>query len=155
MSADHGFSTISKESATSPAAKAEYADVPPGLLPSGFLAIDLASALNLPLYDSDDSKAQIESGKHPLGSGLIGPDPTAPKIIVAANGGSDLIYIPSGDRGLAQGVIDALLHQNYVSGLFVDDALGTFAGTLPLSAVNLKGTALGPTPAIVAYCRLR
>src|SRR5262245_66406221 len=48
IAADHGFSTISKESNTSPAAKARYADVPVGLLPPGFLAIDLARALDLP-----------------------------------------------------------------------------------------------------------
>src|SRR5262245_35731725 len=42
IAADHGFSTISKESNTSPAAKASYADVPAGMLPPGFLAIDLA-----------------------------------------------------------------------------------------------------------------
>lgn len=44
IAADHGFSTISKESKTSPAAQAKYADVPEGLLPPGFVAIDLAKA---------------------------------------------------------------------------------------------------------------
>jgi hypothetical protein len=51
VSADHGFSTISKESATSGAAKARYADVPAGFLPPGFVGIDLASALGMPLWD--------------------------------------------------------------------------------------------------------
>jgi hypothetical protein len=41
-----------------------------------------------------------------------------------------------------------LLKQDYVTGLFVDDALGRFPGTLPLSAINLKGSALTPVPAI-------
>ena len=45
--------------------------------------------------------------------------------------------------------IEALLAQDYVSGLFVDDDLGSFPGTLPLSAINLKGTARTPRPAIV------
>jgi predicted AlkP superfamily pyrophosphatase or phosphodiesterase len=36
--ADHGFSTISKESKTSPSAKVDYADTPKGFLPMGFLA---------------------------------------------------------------------------------------------------------------------
>jgi arylsulfatase A-like enzyme len=149
VSADHGFSTISKESATSPAAKASYANVPQGLLPPGFLAIDLASALNLPLWDPDSANARVESGEHPrVGDGLIGEDPNAPKIVIAANGGSDLIYIPSRDRSITQKIIDALMVQDYVSGLFVDDALGSFAGTLPLSAINLKGSALAPSPAI-------
>jgi predicted AlkP superfamily pyrophosphatase or phosphodiesterase len=49
VSADHGFSTISKESKTSPAARAVYSDVPAGFLPPGFVAIDIATALELPL----------------------------------------------------------------------------------------------------------
>ena len=44
IAADHGFSTISKESKTSPAAKAAYADTPKDFLPMGFVAIDLAGA---------------------------------------------------------------------------------------------------------------
>jgi hypothetical protein len=46
-----------------------------------------------------------------------------------------------------------LLAQDYVSGLFVDDSLGRFAGTLPLSAINLKGSALTPMPAIAVNFR--
>src|SRR5712671_503003 len=54
IAADHGFSTISKESKTSPSAKAAYEDTPKDFLPMGFLAIDLAKALNLPLFDPND-----------------------------------------------------------------------------------------------------
>ena len=60
VSADHGFSTISKESKTSPAAKASYPDVPKGLLPTGCLALDLATALELPLIDLDGMSAAVE-----------------------------------------------------------------------------------------------
>src|SRR6202012_954279 len=49
--ADHGFSTLSRQSATSASAKLTYRDVPKGFLPPGFLAIDLAAALGLPLYE--------------------------------------------------------------------------------------------------------
>jgi arylsulfatase A-like enzyme len=48
IASDHGFSTISKQSKTSPAAKISYEDTPNGFLPMGFLAIDLAKALKLP-----------------------------------------------------------------------------------------------------------
>jgi predicted AlkP superfamily pyrophosphatase or phosphodiesterase len=150
ISADHGFSTISKESGTSGTTKATYDDVPPGLLPPGFVAIDLAATLGLPLWDPDQSYVRIEGNTHPKGgNGLLGEDPAAPKVIVAANGGSDLVYIPNGDRDLTKKAVDALLAHDYVSGLFVDDALGSYPGTLPLSAINLKGDALAPAPAIV------
>ena len=154
IAADHGFSTISKESETSAAAKANYPDVRPGFLPPGFLAIDLAKALDLPLFDTNDKNAQVGAGAHPkAGNGLIGRDPAAPDIVVAANGGSDLVYLVNRDRALAARVVTALLAQDYVSGIFVDDDLGPIPGTLPLSAINLKGVAKMPTPAIVVNFR--
>ena len=68
VSADHGFSTISKQSKTSGAAGRSYADVPAGLLPPGFLAIDLAIALGLPLADPDAKLASIDfnAGHQPI-----------------------------------------------------------------------------------------
>ena len=154
VSADHGFATISKESKTSLAAQASYADVPAGLLPVGFVALDLAKALGLPLHDPDDKNAAVAAGSHPKrGNGLIGADAANPAVVVAANGGSDLVYIPGKDRALIAKVIEALLAQDYVSGLFVDDELGSFPGTLPMSAVNLKGLARTPRPSIVINFR--
>jgi Type I phosphodiesterase / nucleotide pyrophosphatase len=154
IAADHGFATISKESKTSPAAQASYKDVPAGLLPPGFVAIDLAKALAMPLHDPDDKNAAVAAGSYPKrGNGLICDDAANPVVAVASNGGSDLIYIPGKDRALTAKVIDALLAQDYVSGLFVDDELGSFPGTLPMSAVNLKGLARTPRPSVVINFR--
>jgi len=154
IAADHGFSTISKESKTSAAAQVNYQGVPQGFLPRGFLAIDIARALALPLYDPDNRNSAVAAGSHPRrGNGLIGADPAKPDVVVAANGGSDLIYIPGKSAEITGKVVNALLAQDYVSGLFVDDALGSFPGTLPLSAVNLKGSALTPYPSIVVNFR--
>ncbi|HXX08679.1 MAG TPA: alkaline phosphatase family protein [Pseudolabrys sp.] len=154
IAADHGFSTISKESKTSPAAQATYADVPAGLLPPGFVAIDIAKALDLPLYDPDDKNKAVEATKHSVrGNGLIGTDPEKPDVVVASNGGSDLVYVPNKDAALTRKVVAALLAQDYVSGLFVDSDLGSFPGTLPLSAINMQGMARTPRPAIVINFR--
>jgi hypothetical protein len=154
IAADHGFSTISKESKTSPAAKASYEDTPRDFLPMGFLAIDLAKALNLPLFDPNDKNARIADNAHPkAGNGVLGQDPAKPDLVVATNGGSDLIYLPNKDKKLAERAIKALLEQDYVSGLFVDDRLGRFPGTLPMSQVGLKGKAVTPNPSIVVNFR--
>ncbi len=153
IAADHGFSTISKESETS-VAKADYADVPHGRLPVGFLALDISAALGLPLWDPDTNYARIEAGKHAkFGNGVIGADPQSPDVVVAANGGSDLVYLPKGDKNLATRVVETLLAQDYVSGLFVDAALGRFPGTLTLDVVNLHGSAVTPLPAIAVNFR--
>src|SRR5450756_2488962 len=154
IAADHGFSTISKESKTSPSAKVSYDDTPKDFLPMGFLAIDLAKALNLPLFDPNDKNARVADNAHPkAGNGVLGNDPAKPDLVVATNGGSDLIYLPNNDKKLADRTIKALLEQDYVSGLFVDDKLGHFPGTLPLSQLALKGKAVTPTPSIVINFR--
>jgi arylsulfatase A-like enzyme len=153
VSADHGFATISKQSRTSPSARVDFPDVPKGFLPPGFVALDLAQALKLPLFDPGQGNKRIEAGAHPLGSGLIGSSAEHPDLVVAANGGSDLLYLPNKDRALARRVVKALMAQDYVSGIFVDDSLGEIAGTLPLSLVNLKGKAATPRPSIVVNFR--
>jgi hypothetical protein len=162
IAADHGFSTIAKSSNSSAAAQLSYPDVKLRELPPGFLAIDLASALessdaSLRLYDPDSSSAEVEfeKGVHPkYGNGLIGSDPALAEVVVAANGGSDLIYLTDSKAwALARHIVDLLLQQDYVSGLFVDDHLGPIPGTLPLSLIHLDGRALMPEPTIVVNFR--
>jgi hypothetical protein len=155
VAADHGFATISKESTTSAAAKASYQDVPKGSLPPGFLAIDLAKGLGLTLFDPDANNTPVADNAHSRArsNGLIGNDPTRPDVVVAANGGSDLVYLPNKDRVLAARIVDLLLAEDYVSGLFVDDDLGQIPGTLPLSRINFRGAAATPRPAIVVNFR--
>lgn len=62
--ADHGFSTISKESQTSSTVKTKFSDTLPNHLPLGFVALDLAHALKLPLIDPDDGYKTIGDGQH-------------------------------------------------------------------------------------------
>jgi arylsulfatase A-like enzyme len=154
LASDHGFSTISKESVTSWAASQSYADVTAKQLPPGFLAIDIAHALGMTLYDPDKKRLPVAAGSYPVrANGLIGDDPGHPKVVVAANGGSDLVYLPDGDKALAARVVAALSAQDYISGLFVDDGLGPIPGTLPLSDVALHGSAVTPMPAIAVNFR--
>ena len=149
--ADHGFSVTSKQSATSASARFDYPDVPHGFLPPGFLGVDLAVALKLPLADAGRLPVDYRQGQHPRYDGaIVGADPNAPEVAVAANGGSDLIYLPgAGAPAMARRVVDALTHEDYTGAIFVNDKLGDIPGTLPMSAVNLKGRALTPEPAIM------
>jgi arylsulfatase A-like enzyme len=166
VAADHGFSSIGKESKTSPAAQGHFADVDAGELPSGFLAMDVAAALrsgdaSLRLFDPDDDDKLIEGGDaHPSkGNGVIGKDPQLPLVVVAANGGSDLIYIPTQvptrkAKALAAQIVRALLQQDYLSGIFVDaKRFGEIPGALGLHDIGLDGSAVTAHPAIVANFR--
>ncbi|MBW4591914.1 MAG: alkaline phosphatase family protein [Brasilonema angustatum HA4187-MV1] len=174
ITADHGFSTISKQFTDAQGGKVSdyassltYPGVNPGYLPSGFVAIDIAHELALPLYDADTATADGKNyalvdptqGQRPRngdgligGSGVIQDKPDA-KVVVAANGGSDLIYIPDHNPETVNKVVDFLSKQDYTSGLFVSDEYGSVPGALPLSSINLKGSTELPTPDIVLNFR--
>ncbi|HEX4183352.1 MAG TPA: alkaline phosphatase family protein [Caulobacteraceae bacterium] len=153
--ADHGFSTLSRQSATSAAARLAYRDVPKGFLPPGFLAIDLADALGLPLYEPNALDVELKDGFHPRhSSAVLGPDPLHPEVVIGANGGADLIWLPKDDaRALVERIVKAVVAEDYTGAVFVRDDLGSIPGTLPTSAIGLKGAALTPAPAIVISFR--
>ena len=147
-------------------------EVNTGFLPVGFLAIDLAHEFGLKLYDPDTvvtttgtrtyapvdptiAQATAAVLQRPAaGDGLIGGsgailDRTDARIVIAANGGSDLIYVPSHDATTVRHIAAFLAQQSYVGALFVDDSYsGDIPGALPLSSIGLVGSAVTPRPAI-------
>jgi arylsulfatase A-like enzyme len=182
VTSDHGFSTVSRReidasgrATRSYSAGFRYKDaggrqeVNDGFLPSGFLAIDLAHAFNLPLYDPDTQVRTAGGGRayalvdpaiaqetdgvrqRPAGTnGLIGgkgqiEGAGAADIVVA--GGS--IYVPSTDRDLVHRIVRFLVTQDYIGGIFMHDRFGEIAGALPMSAVGLTGGATLPKPAVM------
>jgi arylsulfatase A-like enzyme len=154
VTADHGFLTVSHTSATSPSAR--FGDLPSTETALGFLAVDLASALRLRLFNPSRNFASVDYGggaKLAGGAGLLG-DPGNPEVVVAPNGGADLIYLPKPNaKALAGDIVSFLTAQDYISGVFVNDKLGKFPGALPMSALNLMGNARTPTPAIYVSFR--
>jgi hypothetical protein len=190
VTADHGFATISRHELDARGAVAggystrfNYrdrkgrAEVSPGFLPPGFLALDLAHELALPLFDPDTlieragvrSYAPVDPSiaaptdatlQHPSrGDGLIGGTggvlaPSDAKVIVSAGGGSDLIYVPDGDRATIERIVAFLTRQDYTDGIFVDSAFGKLPGALPLAALSLEGgSARLPHPTILVNFR--
>ncbi len=150
VTADHGFSVISRQSATSAAAHLHYRDVQPGFLPPGFLAIDLAKALNLKLFDAAGYEIDATGGDYPHhGGSVLGLDFAHPEVMIAANGGTDLLYLLGPDpKAMAAKVVAALTTEDYTGALFVRDDLGPVKGALPSSLIGMAGTALTPQPAI-------
>jgi hypothetical protein len=151
--ADHGFATISKQSQTSYAASLSYRDHVAGQLTPGFLAIDLSHALNLSLFQPNGAAWPTDLAPRG-GSAVLGADFAHPQVIVATNGGSDLLYLPGNDASsLAPRIVQFLTTQDYVGAIFVADRFGPIPGALPLSAINLTGAAVTPQPAIVVSFR--
>jgi arylsulfatase A-like enzyme len=154
VTADHGFSTASKQSATSASIKFPYRDAVPGFLPSNFLSIDISQALGLPLASASGIPVELQDGFHPKVGGLIGSDPAHPVVVVAPNGGSDMIYLPGPDpKSLAARIVSLLQGEDYTAGIFLKDSLGPLPGTLPMSAVGLEGHARTPQPDMVVEFR--
>ncbi len=157
ITADHGFSTVSHQSQTSPSAQRRYKGVMKGDLPPGFLALDLAQSLGLAVHEPDEGYPLVDpyKGQHPdEGSAWLGEDAKAPEVVVAANGGADLIYLPSAKATVwVPKIVESLLAQDYVSGIFLADRFGAVPGTLPLSAVGLGPSRRLPSPDIVVSFR--
>jgi hypothetical protein len=161
--ADHGFSTISKgalDAGNVSKVKSYAADaisdagVAKGLLPPGFLALDLAHVLqrDSQLYDLDsdpaapvsqafasykqvDPKGNLKfSVRYPGGSALIGGTGDirqSGEIITVPSGNSELIYLPQKEpdndnekKALTAQICEFLTRQNYIDGVFVNNDLG-------------------------------
>ena len=142
-----------------------------GFLPGGHISIDLAHGLKLPLYDPD---AQIAGGngarifipvdpatgqqtatrrQRPLGGGLIGGTgrigKTDAKVVVATSS----IYVLDHDPAMVRDVVRVFAAQDYVGSLFVDDSFGKVPGTLPMSAIGMRGSATLPHPDVIVTPR--
>ena len=182
LTSDHGFATISRRELSAgvktgaPSSTIAYAsdekeaDGPKGPLPAGFRAVDLSLGLRMRLFDPDQKAASGDSvytelrvggttSRHPLeGSGLLGDpvkqkDGSDAKLLVVANGASDLIYAPGKDAELVRETVRVLAGLDYVGGIFVNEAFCPTASdcpaALPLSAIGLVGKSKVPRPAIV------
>jgi hypothetical protein len=155
VTADHGFSVISRESKTSYAATLAYREVKPGFLPPGFLAIDLAHALGLKLFDGAGFEIKAAEGEYPRrGGAVIGTDFAHPEIVVAANGGTDLLYFNGPDpKATAARVAEFLSTQDYTGAMFARDDLGAVKGALPSSLIGMDGAARTPRPSMFVAFR--
>lgn len=183
VTSDHGFATISRREIASdgtltsePSAALDYElsgkekAEPKGTLPTGFLAVDLGIRAHLRVFDpavrattGSSAYAELvlggEKSQHSSGgSALLGEtvkrvDGSDARLIVVANGGSDLLYVPSKSADIVRGTIGTLAQLDYVGGIFVDNAFCPAAsdcpGALPMSAIGLVGSSHVPRPAIV------
>ncbi len=69
-------------------------------------------------------------------------------VVIAANGGSDYLYVPSKNGSIVKKIVAFLQQREEFGAIFVDDKYGATAGTFPLSAVRLENTS-GRNPDIV------
>jgi hypothetical protein len=125
VAAEHGFSSVWKQSKTSVSLQYPGKSRERETLPPGFLAIDIVDALQeteagVVLFDPNERRKIVDytSGEYPSrGDAIIAVDPTDPYATIEAHGGYDLIYLPerlsSGEARRRAGIIqDALFEQD-------------------------------------------
>ena len=106
--------------------------------------------LNPIKVDSDGSICGTVAKRHntPFYRVPTGPLP-AKAVIIAANGGSEYLYVPDHDTTTVASAVKFLQSREEIGAIFVASSYGNLPGTLPLDLVKLENSA-GRNPDIVA-----
>jgi len=70
-------------------------------------------------------------------------------IVVAANAGSDYLFVPDGDSNAVKAAVVSLQSRMQFGTIFVSDKYGDVAGTLPMSLINTENKVTGRGPDII------
>jgi hypothetical protein len=70
-------------------------------------------------------------------------------IVVAANAGSDYLFVPDGNIETVKAAVVSLQSRLQFGAIFVSDRHGEIAGTLPMSLIKTESSASGRAPDII------
>src|SRR5881396_490038 len=70
-------------------------------------------------------------------------------IVVAANAGSDYLFVPDGDPNTVKAAVVSLQSRVQFGAIFVSDRYGDVAGTLPMSNIKTENAVAGRAPDII------
>ncbi len=70
-------------------------------------------------------------------------------IVVAANAGSDYLFVPDGNTNTVKAAVVSLQSRLQFGAIFVSDRYGDVAGTLPMSLINTENQVTGRGPDII------
>ena len=78
------------------------------------------------------------------------PKPLAAgSVVVAANAGSDYLFVPDGNPDTVRAAVTSLQSRLQFGAIFVSDKYGEIAGTLPMSLINAENGIPGRSPDII------
>jgi arylsulfatase A-like enzyme len=176
---DHNHSTVSGDVAQYPlraiAGEAVGAHDPNGYSVSGFVrTAELLTRDGLKAYDGAGCRdvptlsgitadgTYLYPRKHDQHGELCGraekytsPSYAVPKpipagaIVVAANAGSDYLFVPDGNIETVKAAVVSLQSRLQFGAIFVSDNYGEIAGTLPMSLIKTENGANGRAPDII------
>jgi predicted AlkP superfamily pyrophosphatase or phosphodiesterase len=101
--------------------------------------------------DSDGSACGSVGKKYSTGRFLVPATLPTDAVVVAANGGSDYLYVPSHSKAMVVDLVTFLQQRQGYGAIFVSSRYDQIDGTLPLSMIDVEGAgrASPPTPDIV------
>src|SRR5439155_1026672 len=73
----------------------------------------------------------------------------AGSVVVAANAGSDYLFVPDGNPDTVKAAVTSLQSRLQFGAIFVSDKYGEIAGTLPMSLINTENSIPGRSPDII------
>ena len=76
------------------------------------------------------------------------PIPAA-AIVVAANAGSDYLFVPDGNADTVKAAVASLQGRLQFGAIFVSDRYGEIAGTLPMDLIKTESSENGRAPDII------
>ena len=81
---------------------------------------------------------------------VVPSPPPEDAVVIAANGGSDYLYVANKNVDTVKGIVSFLQSREEFGAIFVDDRYGAVRGTFKMSTVNLEMTGRNPD-IIVSY----
>lgn len=103
------------------------------------------------LADADGSVCGTPASTYQTRSYRVPPVLPAHAVVIAANGGSDYLYVPSRDPALIRKLVTFLQTRSEYGAIFVAARYGTIAGTVPMNQVKLEGAAARNPDIIVSF----
>jgi arylsulfatase A-like enzyme len=83
-------------------------------------------------------------------SAFVLPKPVpAGAVVVAANAGSDYLFVPDGNPDVVKATVASLQSRQQFGAIFVSDRYGEIVGTLPMSLINTEPKVTGRAPDIM------
>ena len=103
------------------------------------------------LTDSDDTVCGKGRGyQYNTRSFVVPYQPPEDAVVIAANGGSDYLYVLNKNVNMVKGIVSFLQSREEFGAVFVDDNYGPVRGTFKMSSVNLEMAGRNPD-IIVSY----
>ncbi|MCP1845100.1 arylsulfatase A-like enzyme [Bradyrhizobium sp. USDA 4524] len=102
-----------------------------------------------PLRDDDDGSICGKPQKLTSAAFVVPKPVPAGAVVVAANAGSDYLFVPDGNLGVVKAAVASLQSRQQFGAIFVSDRYDEIAGTLPMSLINTESKVAGRAPDVI------